>query len=80
MRSADPADRRLQELASRPLTDDVEHAEALALLRAHPAMDEARSYVQGLADDAKQQLGALPDGPAKDALVAFADLIATRTA
>ena len=80
MRSTDPDDRRLQDLASRPLSDDTEHAEALALLRAHPAMGEARAYVQGLADDAKALLGVLPDGPAKDALVAFADLIATRTA
>ena len=40
--SADPADARLLELLDADLTDDVRHAEALALLRGHPAMEEAR--------------------------------------
>jgi heptaprenyl diphosphate synthase len=80
-RSTDPADARLLELlTSGPLDDDAEVAEALRLLRAHPAMDEARAYVLDLARQASQTLGVLPDGPVKDALVAFADLIATRTA
>src|SRR5215213_4897683 len=39
--STDPADARLLELLAEPLTDDARHAEALALLRAHPAMDRA---------------------------------------
>ena len=62
-----------------PVDDDL-HAEALALLRAHGAMGEAREYVLGLAREAVQQLDVLPESPAKDALVAFAELIATRTA
>src|SRR3954447_4982226 len=33
LRSTDPAEARLRELVSRPLPDDAEHAEALALLR-----------------------------------------------
>ena len=41
----DPADRRLLELLDADLTDDGLHAEALDLLRKHPAMDEARAYV-----------------------------------
>ena len=61
------------------LTDDADHAEALALLRAHPAMDEARAYVLDLARQASRRLDVLPTGPVRDALVAFADLIATRT-
>ncbi|MGH3331701.1 MAG: polyprenyl synthetase family protein, partial [Nocardioidaceae bacterium] len=44
-RSDDPADARLRELLASDLTDDQRHAEALDLLRKHPAMDEARSYV-----------------------------------
>ncbi len=80
MRSESDDDRRLQQLLSGPISDDADHAEALALLRGHPAMRQARDYVQTLADEAKELLGVLPDGPAKDALVAFADLIATRTA
>ena len=43
--STDPADARLLELLAADLTDDELHAEALDLLRQHPAMDEARAYV-----------------------------------
>jgi heptaprenyl diphosphate synthase len=80
LRSQDPADRRLLQLLRGPLDDDPRHAEALTLLRSHPAMDEARSYVLRLAREATEALEVLPAGPVKDALVAFADLIATRTA
>ncbi len=80
LRSTRPEDRRLLELLGGPLTDDDAHAEALRLLRVHPAMDEARSYVRNLAREAGEVLDGLPAGPVKDALVAFADLIATRTA
>jgi heptaprenyl diphosphate synthase len=79
-RSTEPGDARLVELLGGPLVDDALHAEALALLRSHRAMEEARSYVLGLAREAVQRLEVLPESPAKDALVAFAELIATRTA
>ena len=79
-RSTDPADARLLELLGGPLVDDTLHAEALALLRSHDAMSQARSYVLGLAREATDRLAILPESPAKDALVAFAELIATRTA
>ena len=78
--SGDPADERLHELLAGDLSDDGRHAEALALLRKHPAMDEARSYVVSRAREAKQLLTALPPGPVRDALEAFADAVATRTA
>jgi heptaprenyl diphosphate synthase len=78
-RSTDPADARLLELLAAPLTDDAEHAEALMLLRVHPAMDEARGYVSGLAAEAKQLLKVLPDGPVREALDTFADAIAIRS-
>ena len=77
--STGPEDARLRELLAQALTDDADHAEALALLRPHPAMDQARSYVLDLARRASERLDVLPDGPVRDALVAFADLIATRT-
>ena len=80
LRSTDPEDGRLQELLGGPLDDDRLHAEALGLLRKHPAMDEARGYVLDLAREATDALSVLDDGPVKEALVAFADLIATRTA
>jgi heptaprenyl diphosphate synthase len=80
LRSTDPADDRLLELLRKPLEDDDEHAEALGLLRKHPAMDQARAYVLALAQEATAALDGLEDGPVREALVAFADLIATRTA
>jgi geranylgeranyl pyrophosphate synthase len=79
-RSTDPADARLLELLAGDLSDDALHAEALDLLRKHPAMDEARQYVLDRAREAQHLLTALPAGPVKDALDAFAVLIATRTA
>ncbi len=78
--STDPADARLLELLAGSLEDDAPHAEALRLLRAHPAMAEARAYVIGLATEAKELLRAVPEGPVRDALEAFADVVATRTA
>ena len=79
-RSASPGDARLLSLLDQDLTDDALHAEALDLLRKHPAMDEARQYVLNLAREAQELLKVLPVGPVRDALDAFAVLIATRTA
>ena len=78
--STDPADARLLELLGRPLTDDAEHAEALALLRAHPAMVQARDYVLGQAAQAKKLLEVLDPGPVREALESFADIVANRSA
>ncbi len=77
-RSSDPADARLLELLASDLSDDRLHGETLALLRAHPAMAEARAYVVSLANDAKDLLKVLPEGPARTALEGFADVVATR--
>src|SRR3954452_24489611 len=79
-RSTDPADHRLITLLDGDLSDDALHAEALDLLRKHPAMDEARQYVMERAGEAQKLLEVLPRGPVRDALDAFAVLIATRTA
>ncbi|MGN6130205.1 MAG: polyprenyl synthetase family protein [Nocardioidaceae bacterium] len=79
-RSTDASDARLLELLDSDLSDDARHAEALTLLRKHPAMDEARSYVLARAREAQQLLTVLPPGSARDALDAFAELCATRTA
>lgn len=78
LRSSDPADDRLKSLVSKPLVDDAEHAEALALLRAHPAMAEAKDYVQAEADTARALLRTLPEVPARVALEALCDAVATR--
>ena len=77
-RSTDPADARLLELLDSDLTDDALHGETLTLLRAHPAMAEARAYVVGLASEAKAVLKVLPEGAVRTSLEAFADAVATR--
>jgi len=79
-RSGAAADDRLKELLGADLSDDARHAETLALLRAHPAIGEARAYVERLAREAQEHLAVLPAGPARQALHDFAEVVATRTA
>jgi heptaprenyl diphosphate synthase len=76
---ARPQDSRLLQLLDSDLDDDTPHAEALDLLRAHPALNEARAYVVARAQEAKTLLHVVPRGPVRDALEAFADHVATRT-
>lgn len=75
----DPADARLRDLLSRPLPDDVEHAEALALLRAHASINEAREAAQEWAAHARELLAPLPDIPARQVLEALCDYVVSRT-
>jgi heptaprenyl diphosphate synthase len=78
LRSTDPESERLRSLLAKPLTDDDELAEALTLLRVHPAMQEAREHVQAEADAAQALLATLPDCSARDALQELSDTVATR--
>jgi heptaprenyl diphosphate synthase len=78
LRSTDPESERLRSLLAKPLTDDDELAEAITLLRAHPAMREARAHVQAEADAAQALLDTLPACSARDALQALSDTVATR--
>lgn len=80
MQSDDPADGRLIALLSGPIADEGDTAEALALLRAHRAMNDARAYVARRADEAGALLTALPDNSARAALLSLCDLVTTRTA
>jgi heptaprenyl diphosphate synthase len=77
--STRPEDSRLLQLLDSDLSDDDLHAEALALLRVHPAMDQARAYVVARAQEAKARLAAVPEGSVRTALETFADLVATRS-
>jgi heptaprenyl diphosphate synthase len=79
LRSTDPAEARLRELVSRPLPDDAEHAEALALLRRSTALAQARETVLGYAEAARATLTSLPDVPARAALQALTDHVVERT-
>ena len=60
------------------LKDDASLAEALALLRAHPAMDRAQERTNAVAAEATAALDALPDSEAKSALAALATSVVTR--
>jgi heptaprenyl diphosphate synthase len=79
LRSAEADSARLRELVSKPITDDAEHAEALELLRASDATEQARETMLSYADAARATLSALPDVPARAALEALADLVVLRT-
>ena len=74
------ADRRLHELlAEADLTDDALVAEALALLRAHPALAESRERVLSWVQGARNEIMALPDVPARAAFLALCDFVEKRT-
>jgi geranylgeranyl pyrophosphate synthase len=70
---------RLRDLVGRPLIDDAEHAEALALLRSSEALARARETTVEYADAARAALSDLPDVAARAALEALADLVVSRT-
>jgi heptaprenyl diphosphate synthase len=79
--SRDPATARLQHLLAADLAaDETAFAEALELLRTHPAMASARDVVRGYAQRARDVLEPLPEIPAKEALHALCDLVISRTA
>ncbi|EWT00017.1 geranylgeranyl pyrophosphate synthase [Intrasporangium oryzae NRRL B-24470] len=77
--STDPGDARLLELLAADLThDDAGVTEALALLRAHPALEQAREETYAVARAAQELLDPLPDSPAKSALQALAMSVVDR--
>ena len=75
-----PSDERLRQLLSGSIEDADELAEALALMRAHPALAEARAEISRRADLAKAHLAPLPEGEAKNALLALCDQVVQRSA
>jgi heptaprenyl diphosphate synthase len=77
----DPASVRLRELLSLPDLADAElHAEALELLRASSALEEARETVRAWIGRAQDLLKQLPDVPARAAFESLCDFVNTRTA
>src|SRR5699024_8080902 len=77
--STDPADDRLKELTAGPIANEADLQEALDLLRAHPAMDTARTHTLRVADEARSTLDPLPEGPAVHALRLLVDGVALRS-
>ena len=69
-------------LISTPEQRDLVEAlieEALALLRAHPAIVEARKQAHAWSDSARDLLASLPAGPARDVLALLCDYVVSRT-
>jgi heptaprenyl diphosphate synthase len=79
LRSTEPGDARLRELVGAAITDDDEHAEALALLRKSAALDAARATLAGYADTARIMLADLPDVAARAAFEALTYTVLERT-
>jgi heptaprenyl diphosphate synthase len=80
LRSAGPGDGRLVELLSgADLSDARLCAEALALLREHPAMGRARADARRWADLARAEISELPDVPARSAFENMCDFVVDRT-
>jgi heptaprenyl diphosphate synthase len=79
LRALRAEDGRLAELLSAPVRNDDEVTEALALLRQHPALEEASAVVRSWADAARADLHGLPDSPVRRALEAMCDLVVDRT-
>lgn len=80
LRSSDPADARLKELLGRgELAEPALQTEALALLRAHPALDRSRADARRWAAAAKAEFRLLPAIPARESFEALCDFVAERT-
>ncbi|MCL2735016.1 MAG: polyprenyl synthetase family protein [Propionibacteriaceae bacterium] len=78
-RARRPEDARLLDLLSGPVVvEDL--PEALALLKAHPALVEARSEVRRWADSAETCLAPFPDSPATRVLHTLCEQAVSRTA
>lgn len=80
LRMAGPGDERLVELLTvADLADPGALAEALALLRVHPAMASAKADLRHWADTARKEILTLPEVPARAAFEALCDFVIERT-
>ncbi|WP_406184239.1 polyprenyl synthetase family protein [Streptomyces sp. NBC_01006] len=77
-RGGDPDDLELVGLLDGDLTDDAVHAEVLARLRVHPALEQARRDTVRYAQEARATLAPLPEGFAKSALEELCDAVVHR--
>ncbi|MFC9314461.1 polyprenyl synthetase family protein [Streptomyces nigra] len=73
-----PEDIALCELLDSDLSDDGRLAEALAALREHPALEQARRDTVRYAEDARAALAPLPENDAKAALMELCDAVVHR--
>ncbi|WP_448626795.1 polyprenyl synthetase family protein [Geodermatophilus sp. URMC 64] len=75
----DPAEARLRELVTGPITGEAEHAEALAALRSSAALARATAVLGEYAERARERLAVIPTGDVREALSALCDYVVTRT-
>ncbi|MFE0729675.1 polyprenyl synthetase family protein [Streptomyces antibioticus] len=73
-----PEDVALCELLDSDLTDDARLAEAVAALRDHPALEQARRDTVRYAEEARAALAPLPECDAKSALTELCDAVVHR--
>jgi heptaprenyl diphosphate synthase len=78
LRESGPEADRLHELLARPVDNDDDLAEALRLLRRSPGMELAKATVTRYAQQARDELAALPDVPGRQALASLVDYTITR--
>ncbi|HKJ11659.1 MAG TPA: polyprenyl synthetase family protein [Ornithinimicrobium sp.] len=71
-------DERLRDLLGSPLTDPGEVAEAVLLLREHPAMERARDHLAQLARETRALLDDVGSSPAVEALRGLVDEVVER--
>ena len=76
--NSDPKALELIEIIDAGLQDDAQLAKAVALIRAHPALEQAYQAAKSWADEAVLALAPLPDSPVKDALRVFAEAVVER--
>jgi heptaprenyl diphosphate synthase len=74
-----PDSERLRGLLAGDLDDDERLAEALQLLRAHPAMDEAAAHLHRCVEQARAIVAELAPGPARDALASLPSFVLARS-
>ncbi len=75
----DPADARLRELVAGPVSD-ADLPEALELLRASRALDEAKATLRQYQERARGLAASLPAGPARQALIDICEFMVDRDA
>jgi len=80
MKSNRAEDRDLQELLKGPINDQIVVNQVLDQLRQHPALDQSREPVLGIANQARNLLGPLPVNDATGALFSLCDAVIDRSA
>jgi heptaprenyl diphosphate synthase len=74
-----PEDQKLIASLAAPISDENEVAEVLAALRAHPALEEARTIALQYAENSRKLLSVLPVNQTTSAFLTLCDSLVTRS-